>query len=337
MSASRGRSADVTRAGQRDGRARSVTARVRLGEYASVPRADVTSSSRRDGGRSCVRGRSCSTRGDHPASDAVHDGPMDVVRFGAALRAIRLRARLRQEDVARRARVSRSTVARIETGSVGTLTVETLERIAAAVGARAELRLRWRGGDLDRLLDAGHAAMHDEMAKLFAGLPGWEAVHEASVAVYGERGVVDVLAWHAGRRIILVVELKTQLVDLSETLGTLDRKRRLAPLVARERGWHPLTTSVWLVLAETPSARARVATYRGVLHAAFPADGRRMRGWLRAPRGSIAAMSFVRNVHPRGIRPGAQRVSRQPERMGGRSAGAAGPVDQAALHGPSPG
>lgn len=262
---------------------------------------------------------------------------MDAVRFGAALRAIRLRARLRQEDVARKARVSGSTVARIETGSVGTLTVETLQRIAAALGARADLQLRWRGGDLGRLLDAGHASMHDEIAKLFAGLPGWDAVHEASFAVYGERGVVDVLGWHAGRRMVLVVELKTQLVDLSEMLGTLDRKRRLAPLVARERGWQPLTTSVWLVLADTPSVRARVAAHRAVLHAAFPADGRRMRGWLRAPHGSIAAMSFVRNVHPRGIRPGAQRVSRQPERLSGGSADCTERVDGAADRSPSPG
>jgi DNA-binding XRE family transcriptional regulator len=239
---------------------------------------------------------------------------MDAVRFGAALRAIRLRGRLRQEDVARRARVSRSTVARIETGSAGTLTIETLERIAGAVGARAELQLRWRGGDLDRLLDAGHAAMHEEMAKVFAGLPGWQPVPEASFSVYGERGVADVLAWHAVRRVVLVVELKTQLADLSEMLGTLDRKRRLAPLIALERGWHPVTTSVWLVLADTPAVRARVAAHREVLRAAFPSDGRRMRGWLRDPHGRVTAMSFLRNVHPRGIRPGAQRVSRRPGR-----------------------
>ena len=262
---------------------------------------------------------------------------MDAVRFGAAIRAIRLRGRLRQQDVARKARVSRSTVARIETGSVGTLTVETLERIAAAVGARAELQLRWRGGDLDRLLDAGHAAMHDEMAKVFAGLPGWEAVHEASFAVYGERGVVDVLAWHAERRVVLVVELKTQLVDLSEMLGTLDRKRRLAPLIARDRGWHPVATSVWLVLTDTPAVRARVGTHREVLRAAFPSDGRRMRGWLREPRGRVAAMSFVRDVHPRGIRPSAQRVSRQPGWVGAQPLDATEHGDQAAEHAPSPG
>jgi transcriptional regulator with XRE-family HTH domain len=206
------------------------------------------------------------------------DPPMDLVRFGAALRAIRLRSRLRQEDVARRARVSRSTVARVETGAAATLRLETLERIAAAVGGRAELQLRWRGGDLDRLPDAGHAAMHEAMATMFAGLPGWEAVAEASFAVYGERGVVDVLAWHAERRVVLVIELKTQLVDLSEMLGTLDRKRLLAPLIARERGWNPVTTSVWLVLADTPSVRARVLAHRGVLRSAFPSDGRRTAG-----------------------------------------------------------
>jgi transcriptional regulator with XRE-family HTH domain len=259
------------------------------------------------------------------------DPPMDLVRFGAAIRAIRLRGRLRQEDVARRARVSRSTVARVETGAAATLSLETLGRIAAAVGGRAELQLRWRGGDLDRLLDAGHAAMHEEMATLFAGHPGWVAVPEASFSVYGERGIVDILAWHAERRVVLVVELKTQLVDLSEMLGTLDRKRRLAPLIARERGWDPVATAVWLVLADTPSVRARVHAHREVLRGAFPSDGRRMRAWLREPRGSLQGLSFLRNVHPRGVRLGAQRVSRQPARIGGPSASTTEHVEGAAV------
>ena len=59
----------------------------------------------------------------------------------------------------------------------------------------------------------------------------------APFSVYGERGVIDMLIWHPARRALLVVELKTEIVDVNELLGTLDRKRRLAKRIARERGW----------------------------------------------------------------------------------------------------
>jgi hypothetical protein len=53
----------------------------------------------------------------------------------------------------------------------------------------------------------------------------------------GERGIIDVLAWHAGRRCLLVIELKTELVDPAALLAQVDRYRRLALALARERGW----------------------------------------------------------------------------------------------------
>ena len=51
----------------------------------------------------------------------------------------------------------------------------------------------------------------------------------------GERGVIDILAWHAATRTLLVIELKTEIVDINELMGTVDRKRRLAATVAREQ------------------------------------------------------------------------------------------------------
>ena len=51
----------------------------------------------------------------------------------------------------------------------------------------------------------------------------------------------NLMAWHFGwhepTRSLLVIELKTELVDLQETVGTLDRKVRLATQIAHEQGW----------------------------------------------------------------------------------------------------
>jgi hypothetical protein len=103
--------------------------------------------------------------------------------------------------------------------------------------------------------------------------------------------VIDVLAWHAPTR-LLVIELKTELVDVQELLGTLDRKRRLARKIGIERGWWPAVVAAWVILADGRTNRRRVDAHRTVLRAALPTDGRAMNAWLAAPRGPVAALSF---------------------------------------------
>jgi transcriptional regulator with XRE-family HTH domain len=100
---------------------------------------------------------------------------VDTVRIGSVLRAVRIRQRLRQEDVAIRAGVSRGSVARAENGHIQTLKVRALVDIAGALGVRLDVEPRWRGGDLGRVLNAGHSAMHEQVAGMFAGQMGWLA------------------------------------------------------------------------------------------------------------------------------------------------------------------
>lgn len=135
-----------------------------------------------------------------------------------------------------------------------------------------------------------------------------------SFNVYGERGVVDLLAWHAQTRTLLVIELKTELVDVQELIGTLGRKVRLAARIGRERGWLPRTVVSWVVLSQSSMNHRRVMTHRAVLRAAFPQDGRAIRHWLRAPRGSVAGLSMWSNATPGGTKRSlgpSRRVARQ--------------------------
>ena len=220
---------------------------------------------------------------------------VDGLRFGAALRTVRIRHGWRQADVAERAGVSAPTVSRIERGLVGTFSVDTLGRVARAVEIRLDLVPRWRGGELDRMLAAGHSAMHEAVARTLAGTP-WLSAAEATFSVYGERGAIDVLAFHPPSGALLVIELKTQLVDVQQLIGSVDRYRRLAPVLAAARGWESRSTSSWVVLRDTPSNHRRLAAHATVLRAAFPHDGRRVRGWLMDPAGTLAALSFLSDV-----------------------------------------
>ncbi len=217
---------------------------------------------------------------------------MDDAKLGRTYRAARIRKGLRQDDVAATAGVGQDSVSRLERGVLGGMTVDRIRAIGQAVGILLDLTPRWHGGELDRLLGARHSAMHEAVAARFASLPGWAAVPEVTFSIYGERGAIDILAWHAPTRTLLVIELKTEIVDVQELLGTLDRKRRLAPKVAAERGWVPATVGVWLILVEGRTNRRRVDAHRTVLRAALPADGRTMHAWLAEPRGPIAALSY---------------------------------------------
>jgi hypothetical protein len=193
-------------------------------------------------------------------------------------------------------------VSRIERGRAGSLSLGTLRPVVGALDGRLDTVVRWQGGDLGRLLNARHAAMHEAMAVHLGALRDWVFEPEVSFSIYGERGVIDILGWHAETRAILVIELKTEFVDINETMGTLDRKGRLAAVIARERGSDPAATSVWLVVADGRTNRRALAAHATVLRAKYPADGRRIRGWLSRPVGRVLALSFlpvVAEVHTR--------------------------------------
>jgi transcriptional regulator with XRE-family HTH domain len=235
---------------------------------------------------------------------------MDDQRVGWALRAIRIAKQWRQSDLAERANVSRWVVMRIERGRLATVPLGKVRAVAAALDARIDTVVRWHGGDLGRLVNARHAAMHEAMAAFFAGLDGWMAEPEVSFSIFGERGIIDVLAWHPTRRILLVIELKTEIVDVNEMLGTLDRKERLAWQVARERGWDPVAVGSWLVLADDRSNRRSVARFSTVLRAKLPMDGSAMRAWLDDPSGPVRALGFLPNVQATHLAPGAASIQR---------------------------
>jgi transcriptional regulator with XRE-family HTH domain len=217
---------------------------------------------------------------------------MDDLRFGAAIRAARIRRGWTQARLAEAADVSASLVSLIERGHLETLSVRVLRRLAGALDARLDLGIRMRTGDIDRLLNAGHAALHEELARYLSDLPGWMQAPEVSFAIFGERGVIDILAFHRATSSLLVIELKTELVSFENLLTTMDVRVRLAKRIAADRGWLARTVSCWVVVAETAPNRRRVRQHRSLLDSAFPASGRDMRTWLKQPDQPVRAFSL---------------------------------------------
>jgi transcriptional regulator with XRE-family HTH domain len=226
---------------------------------------------------------------------------MDDVRFGTVFRTVRQRRGWRQIDVADRSGVSQSVVSRIERGHIGPQSIASVRSVAHVLEIRVGLVAQWRGGDLDRLINRRHSALHESVARMFRDeLPAWILAPEVTFSIYGERGIIDILAWHPGRRALLVIELKTDLADMNELVGTFDRKVRLAREVAEKRGWDPVSVSAWLIVASSRTNRRRVEAHRAMLAAALPDDGRTVRRWLRDPIRAVSVLSLWPNM-PGGI------------------------------------
>ena len=212
---------------------------------------------------------------------------MDPVKLAGDLRLLRSRRGWTQRRLAAEAGVSRWAVAEIEAGRGDRITPRQLIRVVSALGAYLQVRILYQGEGLDRLRDRRHAALVEAMvAQLRAD--GWDVATEVTFSVYGERGSIDILAFHAPSGTLLIIEVKSVVPDVGGMLATLDRKVRLAPDLARARGWPVGTIARLLVLPEDSSARRRVTDHQATFANAFPARNVEVNRWLRRPSGPMS-------------------------------------------------
>jgi hypothetical protein len=180
-------------------------------------------------------------------------------------------------------------VSTIERGRIAGARLDTVERLAAALDARLDVAIRWRGEQLDRLMDGAHAQLVDGPVRMLQH-GGWEIAVEVSFSSFGERGSIDVLAFRADERTLLVVEVKSVVPDSPAMLLALDRKARLAIEVAALRGWEPRPIGRLLIVGEGTTSRRRIAR----LDATYPD---------RASRSGPGPQSVAAQTGPAGRRP----------------------------------
>jgi transcriptional regulator with XRE-family HTH domain len=238
---------------------------------------------------------------------------MDGRRLAREFQALRRHRRLSQAAVGARAGVSRSMVSRIEVASVRGLRLGALMDVADVLGAELDLRLRWQGERLDRLLDRAHALLVEAVTTLLATC-GWEVWVEATYSEWGERGSIDVLAFQRATGTLLVIEVKSVIPDAQALLAGLDRKARLAGRVAAARGWRATSVATLLIVGESTTARRRVRELDVTFGVALPDRGRTVTRWLRRPAGSLRGLLFLPSAHGRDQR-------QRPRPPGGRSGG----------------
>jgi hypothetical protein len=200
----------------------------------------------------------------------------------------------------------------IENGRLEGFTVRTIRRALIPL----EIPLDWDGGwrrpELARLRDADHSALADASAR-WLERNKWLVRPEISFNRYGDRGRIDLLAYHPIARTLLVIEVKTAIVDVQELLGTLDVKTRVARFVAAEVGWHAFAVVPFLLVAEASTARRRVHEH-DALFARFSLRGHAAVSWLRQPSGRPEGILLFRKL-PDSNSSGITHVGRQRIRL----------------------
>ncbi len=244
---------------------------------------------------------------------------VDDRRLGHAVRARRQQRGWRQADLAAAAGVSAGLCSLVERGSVGRLSVRSARAIASALDLPLTWDIGWQRQDIDRLLDADHSALAGALAKRLERA-GWLVRPEVSFNHYGERGRIDLLAVHAGHRVLLVVEIKTVLVDAQALLGSLDVKTRIGPIVGRELEWEADRAVPAIVILDSSTVR-RHLTRLAPLLARFDTRGHAAARWLSDPAERVTGVLMLTKLPP-GTGVDRRRAGR---RRGRRPRGSSGP------------
>jgi len=214
--------------------------------------------------------------------------------------------------------VSASLISLLERGHAEALSVSGLRRIGSALDLRLGWDAGYRGPELARLRDADHARLAEWLTRrleLFA----WTTIPEASFNHYGDRGRIDLLAFHAATQTLLVAEIKTVIAEIQDLLGTMNVKERVGPAIARSQGWRAGRRTVpLLVVAESTTNRRRLAAHAR-LFARFTLRGKGALGWIRSPDGAPGGLLLLVTLPNRngvGVRrAGRQRVRPNPTEL----------------------
>lgn len=180
-------------------------------------------------------------------------------------------------------------IAKHELGQIAGASVASLRSHADALGLSLELTVRGSAGEV--LKDEEHALLTQWVKQQLQAF-GWETEPEVSFNIYGDRGRIDLLGWHPGRRVVLVDEQKTDVSDVQDVLGGLDVKERLALQIARDHGWSAAQVGVLLVVSRTQRNVRTIDRFAGLFDK-FSVRGTDAARWLRDPAGPAHVLIFV--------------------------------------------
>lgn len=186
-----------------------------------------------------------------------------------------------QAQVADRAEVSRSLVAKIESAR-RSVSQASVAAVADALALRVEMDFASLHRDHRLPRDGVHARCCLHVERRLVAL-GWTVAREVPVGGPTPRGWIDLLAFHSASGALIVIEVKTEIDDLGGIERRLSWYERVAAEAARVLGWRPNSVSSALLCLDTGDVAAALNTVRAFVADAFPVGRDKLEAWLQAP------------------------------------------------------
>jgi transcriptional regulator with XRE-family HTH domain len=228
----------------------------------------------------------------------VHDASR-LVAFGAAIRNLRQTLGLTQHELAKRIGRSQTFVSAVERGVAARLEDRDADALCRALGGTfvfgVEAPLLLGGG---RAADAAHARC---VAHVVRRLPpaGWIVEREVEIGSGSRPGWIDVLAFHPASRVVLVVEVKSEVLDVGQVERQLGWYEREASIAARRMGWRPAAVFGCLLVLATDRNDQLMRENRVAFAAAFPIRGRPLADVLAGGPLPVEARRGIALIDPR--------------------------------------
>jgi transcriptional regulator with XRE-family HTH domain len=201
-----------------------------------------------------------------------------------------------QAELGNRAGFSQSFVSLVEGGRLSDLTFESATRLLEAMGARLTVGVTAPFlADRELQRDPAHARCATYVAARLKR-EGFETAMETEVGGDRSRGWIDVLAFHPVTRLLLVIEVKTEIRDLGAIERTLGWYERESWAAARRLGWRPDQVLGCLLLLATQLNEARIADNQAGFSGGFPIRASEIRQAVegqKTPRRGARAVALI--------------------------------------------
>jgi transcriptional regulator with XRE-family HTH domain len=200
-----------------------------------------------------------------------------LATLGGEIRNARRRRRASQRALAAKAGIGQATLSRLERGRGGSLSLDSWQRVALALGR--DLRIELSRDPLEEPADVGHLGIQELLLRLAARV-GMKGSFELPTRPADPARSADVGLRDDRRRRLILVEAWNTIGDIGAAVRSTDRKlvdaARLAVAVGAERPY--AVHGSWIVRA-TARNRELVGRYPHVFATRFPGSSA---GWLRA-------------------------------------------------------
>lgn len=176
-------------------------------------------------------------------------------------------------ELSRTCGVSRTSLSAFETGD-RMLAPEEIDRVAANLGVTIAVTVATRTGTaVTGSGGAAHAICIGAVQRVFEAA-GLATATEEPITFNGTERWIDLLAFDARIRRLVIVEVKTELRDVGELQRQLRRYELAAIQAAMRHDWRPESVQIMIILLQTTAAEEAVGINRHLLARIAPMRGR---------------------------------------------------------------